>query len=104
MTNHKKRVSPSRAPFPLARVQVERLRGMVKRLQRDRQSKDADLAALKKPAPAPKEFSVELRVRGMMVVGGNSGEGEEEREGVWCLVRPVRPVAEVGQSVTAFLL
>lgn len=70
---------------------------MVKKLQRNRQSKDANLAALKKPAPAPKEFSVEIRVRGVVVVGGDGGErvGEEEKEGIWCLVRPVRPAAVV---------
>lgn len=56
---------------------------MVKKLQRDRQSKDADLAALKAPAVVPKNFGVELRVRGVV-----SDDAGEESQGVWCLVRP----------------
>ena len=64
---------------------------MVKKLQRDRQSKDADLAALKAPAVVPKNFSVELRVSGVVL-----DDAGEESEGVWCLVRPtVSAVPEV---------
>lgn len=66
--------------------QVERLRSMVKKLQRDRQSKDADLAALKAPAVVPKNFCVELRVRGVVL-----DDAGEESQGVWCLVRPTMP-------------
>ncbi|CAN0228952.1 unnamed protein product, partial [Ectocarpus sp. 4 AP-2014] len=42
---------------------VKRLKSLLSKLQKSSHSKDADLAALKAPAPPPKAFTVALRVR-----------------------------------------
>ncbi|CAN0457745.1 unnamed protein product, partial [Hapterophycus canaliculatus] len=53
---------------------VKRLKSRLSKLLRASNGKDAELAALKAPAPPPKSFDVALRVR-------HDGS-------TWCLVQP----------------
>ncbi|CAN0331101.1 unnamed protein product, partial [Laminaria digitata] len=52
---------------------VKRLKSLLSKLQKSSHAKDADIAALKAPAPPPTSFTVDLRVR---------HEGN-----VWCLIQ-----------------
>eukprot|EP00904_Undaria_pinnatifida_P014045 jgi/Undpi1/9771/HiC_scaffold_27.g12227.m1 len=66
-------------------VKVKRLKSLLSKLQKSSHGKDADIAALKAPAPPPPAFTVDLRVR---------HEGS-----VWCLIQ-ADPSAKQASSGT----